>query len=464
MRICQLINLSIAIFLVSCAAPKVEDKHDERLIHAQWLKVPQRFALRDKDDNYLTHPFFDVDPAFKKDKRTIHFFITTPEDSDFKYNLDLYSGRLYKEHNYCPMDDVWDFYKGEIEKPNFTQGIIPRTYDENSNPQRIVIFGDKNLIEKFKFHPTNFDNAKIVGSVLLDACENYPCDSKSKWKSSQILLAVSPHDDSFSRVNLLNELKSKVDWTYVKGMLSNQDGVHQIGKYFYPAFRISKELSLDETIQYFEKHSQPVKMEELTKWREDCFKLYDDVWAQSEKIRGEKLNQQDKFLKMFKEFYKKNSNQFYACQKLVRPGTINDDTRRLWFFSYLQAFTNLEKNNFYYSCGEKSWQYNPKVDDGHFFNDPNKELERCHARDFEKSFDQAINGLAVMRNQISKSFHFIEYDSGHGGSHQKIYAWIPTSGLSLNCKTKSIKENQFDLFPQDVVWQSFSSEDDKTIK
>lgn len=468
MRICQSINFLIAFFLISCSttAPKVEEKHEEHPITAHWLKIPLRFALRDKNDDYLTHPFFDVDPAFRKEKRTLNFFVTTPEDSSYKYNLDMYSGRLYKEHDLCPVDDIWESYKGDVEKPNFTQGIVPRISDQNGNPQRIIIFGNKKYTEKFKYDPTSYDSARIVGSVVLDSCQSYPCNQKSKWKNSQILVAVNVRDVELSNINSLDELRPKVDWTYARSVLENQDGVHQVGRKYYPAFRISRELTPEDTINYFERYSSQVKIAELLKWREECFKLYDGIWGKAEKIRGEKKGQQEKFLAFFKDFYKKDFNQFYSCQKLVRPANINEDPRRLWFFSFIQAFANLEKANFFYNCSQKSWSYNAKVDNEHFLNDQSKELERCSARNFEKIFDQSINGLALLKNQTNKSFRFVEYDTQRGGSHQKIYAWIADEGRSQACKNKKrdTKENQFDLFPQDVVWQSFTPDAEELIK
>jgi hypothetical protein len=472
MRICQLQNiikgLLIAIFLTSCSTPKIETKHDERLITPSWLKIPLKYAHRDQDDNYLTHPFYDINPGFSKEQKTINYFITTPEESSYKYNFDLYSGKLYKDRDYCPVDDIWDFYKGDVFKPNFTQGIIPQTLDENGDSQNIIVFSDKDKIEKFKYLPTNYDTAKIVGSVILEACENYPCDLKSKWRSSQILVAVNERDDGFAKVNLLNELKKKVDWAYVKSILVNQDGVHQVGKKYFPAFRISKEYNIEDTTKYFEGHSAAIKMNDLAKSREGCFKLYDDVWEKTEKIRSDSYDQQTKFLNFFKEFYSKNSAQFYSCQKFVRVGNINEDVRRLWFFTFLQVFTKLEKNGFYYSCSDKAWFYNPKVNDTQFYNDQNKELAKCKARNLEQSFDQAINGLSLMKNQINKSFRFIEYDTQRGGSHQKLYSWVEDSGKTSVCKNKKAanldnKENQFDLFPQDVVWPNFTPDDDKTI-
>lgn len=472
MRICQLQNIFRSIFillscfLLSCSTPQIADRRDVHPITPGWFKIPLKFAHLDHDDKYLAHPFFDIEPGYKKERRIINYFVTTPEKSSYKYNFDLYSGKLYKDRDYCTVDDIWDFYKGDVYKPIFTQGIIPRTYDQNSNPQKVIVFSDNDDIKKYNYAPATYDTTKVVGSVILEACENYPCDTKAKWTSAQILVAVNFHDPNYTEINFLTDLKNKVDWNYVKAVLTNQDGVHQLGKNYYPAFRISREYNLDETVKYFESNSKFIKMDELNTWRESCFKLYDDIWEKSEKIRSEKNGQQSMFLKFFKEFYATNSAHFYSCQKIVRTASINDDARRLWFFTYLQAFINLEKNGFYYSCAEKAWFYNPKIDETHYFKDQNKELESCLPRNFEKSFDLAINGLSLMKNQINKNFRFIEYDTEHGGSHQKLYSWVADSGKPSVCtdQKNKTKENQFDLFPQDVVWLNFKPDDDLPIQ
>jgi len=471
MSICQLQKVIRAIFITSflfaCSTSKIA-KPIDRQISANWLKIPLKYAIRDQDDSYLIHPFFDVDPGFKVERRTINYFITTPEDSFYKYNFDLYSGKLYKDRNYCTVNDVWETYSNKIYRPNFTQGIVPRTYDQNKNPQKIIVFSNKNEIEKFSYSPTNFETAKILGSVLLESCDNYPCDLKSKWKSTQILVSVNSHDKNYSDINTLSELKKKVDWPYVKSILVNQDGVHQISDKFYPAYRIPTELNLSESLKYFTANSTVTKMDVLFKWREQCFAMYDDLWDKTEKIRSEKSGQQASFLKIFKEFYSLNSTLFYSCQKLVRPANVNENDRRLWFFTYIQAFTNLEKNGLFFNCTDNSWSYNPKTDDDHYLVDQNKELERCQGKNIEKSFDQAINGLSFLKNQLNKSFRFIEYDTQHGGSHQKLYAWVPGAGKVSNCinPKENIKEIPVDIFPQDVVWQNFTPdiEDDGLIK
>ncbi|MDO9183812.1 MAG: hypothetical protein Q7U04_15465, partial [Bacteriovorax sp.] len=245
-----------------------------------------------------------------------------------------------------------------------------------------------------------------------------------------------------------------------------QDGTHQVGNKFYPAFRVSKEYNIDETLKYFETNSTAMQMDKMLVWRDSCYKLYDDIWESSEKIRLEKHNQQTAFLNFFREFYLKNSDFFNSCQKIIRTASINDNAKRVWYFAYLQTFINLEKNGFYYNCHDKSWFYNPRVDDSHFFNDQNKELQMCNPHNFEKSFDYAINGLSLMKNQINKSFRFVEYDTQRGGSHQKLYSWVADSGKNSSCKTEKdpIKENQFDLFPQDVVWPGFAPDDDSIIQ
>jgi len=75
-----------------------------------------------------------------------------------------------------------------------------------------------------------------------------------------------------------------------------------------------------------------------------------------------------------------------------------------------------------------------------------------------------------MKGQTNKEFRFVEYDSGRGGTHQKIYAWIGSQGKTLMCKNKkglfkkAEPEAQFDVFPQDVVWETFTPDEDKTVK
>lgn len=476
MSICQLQNLMkrtlvagiFGILLQSCAttAP-VDTKIDERVIKASWLKLPLRFAHQDKDDQPITHPFFDIDPtlATQNNQFTLRYFLATAAESSFQYDLDLLSGRLYRTREYCPQDDIWEFYTGQIEKPNFAQGFVPRIFDENKKPQRIMILSDKEHIQPFKHHPTHYDDARIVGSFIVEACESFPCDRADKWTSSQILVGVSPYDSRMAGVETFTELKSKVDWSYTKAMLVNMHGTFSVGGKHYPAYRISRELNTRDTKKYFDEKATIVNVQKLSDWRVGCMKMYDSLWEESEKIRALKYNQADEFLKFFKAFYAKDSGEFYKCQQLVRPGNINEDYRRVWFFSFIQAFNLLEKNGFFYNCHDNAWAYNPKVDGEKYFNNQNKELARCRSKDFEKSFDQAINGMSLMKNQTNLMFRFIEFDNLRGGSHQKIYGWVPEKTTHHACKGKAKTSAQpSELFPQDVIWEHFQNDVDKTIR
>lgn len=462
--------------LYGCAQTPVEaPKKDDKRIIGQWNKLPLRFSHREMDDSIVTNPFFDVDPLLSNLKDAppgnfgVRFVVTTAKDSNYQYNIDLYSGKLYRERMFCAQDDIWDNYRGDLMQPNFTQGIIPRVYDQNQNPQRVIVFSDKEKVEAFKEKPEYFDETRIVGSVIVESCQDFPCDLQDKWKASQILVGVSLKDPDYNRLDGLTALRKRVDWSYAKGILTNMYGYHQLGSKFYPAYRISRELGLADSIEYFNKNAKKITTPEFVKlneWRVGCMKLYDSMWDESEKIRTLKSGKGDAFLKYFKEFYAKSSNEFYQCQKLVRPGNILEDHRRMWFFAYIQAFVLLEKNRFYYSCADNVWAYNPKVDETKFFVDQNKELNRCRAKNFELAFDQAINGMSLMKNQTSAQFKFVEYDNVRGGSHQKIYSWLYDKPHNYSCKyaSKTPQQTVFDVFPQDVVWEYFYENDDRVVR
>ena len=197
MNICQFKNTTFSlliksfcvIYLVGCAeTPVAPPKKDDREIIAQWNKLPLRFAHREmKDDAFVTHPFFDIDPKIENmnpkdsDNYGIRYFVSTPAGSNFQYNIDLYSGKLYRERMYCPQNDIWDSYSGDLMTPNFTQGFVPRVYDQDKLPQRIIIISNKDSIEPFKEQPQYFDSARVIGSVIIEKCENFPCDQKNKW-------------------------------------------------------------------------------------------------------------------------------------------------------------------------------------------------------------------------------------------------------------------------------------------
>ncbi|MBY0415168.1 MAG: hypothetical protein K2Q18_13435, partial [Bdellovibrionales bacterium] len=204
MSICQLQKKSISlliptfslIYLIGCAETPVEPikPTEKKMITADWFKLPPRFASIEKDETLSIHPFFDI--AWKAEDYEdwgsgksfkLPYFVTTPIDSDAQYEFDMYSGKIYRERMFCPQDDVWKNYNSNLEKPNFTQGIIPRVYNELQKPQQVILFSSENFKPYFEKSIKSYADVKVIGSLILESCEIYPCDIKERWKTSQIL-------------------------------------------------------------------------------------------------------------------------------------------------------------------------------------------------------------------------------------------------------------------------------------
>jgi hypothetical protein len=468
MRICQLQNMSISILIQSfciialfgCAETPTTQQikpKNEKPITAKWFDLPPRFASTELNDKISIHPFYDVEAKID-DFNKMPFIVSTPEKSKVQYELDIPSGKLYRERTFCAQDDIWKNYNEDLTTPNFTQGFIPRVYDEEDGPQRVIIFSDKDSPIAFKEQPQTFSEAKILGSVILESCEKYPCDLKEAWKPTQILVGVSTTDEEYNSLETMSALKNKVDWDYAKAMLTNMRGYNNIGGKKNAAYKILKELSLKDSIDYFKKNSFPVtpeKYNEVLASRTKCMDLYDSIWDSVEKIRTAPHGQAEDFLKYFKDSFALSANQFYQCQKLIAPANILENTRRFWFFAYLEGYSLLDHSGLFYNCGEFVWASGFKVG-----------LERCRASNFERAFDQMVNGMSLMRTQTNAHYRFIEYDNLAGGSHQKIYGWVYNRPQIYACKNPVEASNQIqtDIFPQDVRWEHFKQDEAGVVR
>jgi hypothetical protein len=449
----------LLILFMGCSHEVIDDHREEHKINPFWMKVDKNFSFRNKDDQYLIHPFYDVDPHLTNESE-IRYVVISDANSKFSHKLDLLSGALYKSRTYCSTEDVWDSYSSKIYRPNFSLAIIPRCMNQMESPQTMIIFSSTNALSPFNVDPKNYEEGRIIGSVILESCESFPCSNKDRWKQKQILVGVNKFDPKFSEIKTFSDLKKNVDWEYTKAFLVNAEGSHQLGSKFYPSYRINTELSLAETMKNFKLRAKFLNMDEEVKKRDECITLYSSMWNEMVRIKKLPHNQQEEFLKFFKNFYEKDSKRYNTCQKSVRAANINEDPERHWFFAFVSAFNILENAGLYYSCYEKGWTYNPRVDDQHFYIDENKEIARCRAKDFELAFDRSINGMNNMRNQLNQFYRYVEYDSALGGSHQKIYSWIFSDNKKIPCE---VEEREQEIFPQDVVWQSMKEDEERTI-
>lgn len=482
MRICQLEKLLGSIIILSlfssCAyiktewnnfvAPKnekgdkaIERKYSvrsDRIILPSWFKIPKAYVQYDNDKVIPTHPFFDNAANWRKAEQLINYVEISPAESEYQYDLDLPSGKLYKVRNNCANKDIWGAYIGKIARPEFSMGIVPQMYNQEKKPQKIIIFKTHFDDEPFQYIPDEIRDARVIGSVILEYCDAYPCDARNRWTATQMLVGVDLLDSNFKEIKTFAELKDKINWPYTKAYLENQFGVHNLANKTFPAYRVTAELEIENTEKYFKEKSQLVDMEKLSNWRKNCLSLYDLIWEKVVEIRSSKNSQREKFFDYFKSFYIYDADKYYSCQKIVKPGSINENPERNWFFNFISAYMHLEQNGYYYNCAQAAWLQNSKIDAHHTSTNQLNELRLCKATEFEKMFDHAMNGLVMLKNQRNKSFRFIEYDSEHGGSHQKIYSWITYSSKKLACEDGNIHP---EIFPSDVFWPAFKIDEPK---
>jgi hypothetical protein len=365
----------------------------------------------------------------------------------------LLSGRAYRTRANCKSEDVSGKYLESIKSANFALGIIPQTYNQQHNVQKIIIFNENTTYNKF-ITLDKVNEARIVGSVILSYCEKYPCDSRKKWKFSQLLVGVDRSSSIYSEINSVAELKKLVDWNYTKAYLENQFGVHKIGSKFYTSYKIKDELDEIDTIKYFQNNSTAVNLKNLFEWRKSCFDLYDTMSSTVKKIQSDKTDQQRKFLKFFSSFFINDFQKYDTCHKLIRPASIEVDAEQNWFTSYISGFVHFYQSGYRYSCYDHAWTYNPNENINSMFSIDIPEYRRCKAESLNEMFEHLINAMTTMQHQSGKSFRYIEYDSQPGGTHQKIFSWIVEDNKQQACVQKYPSP---EIFPEDIEWKQFSA-------
>lgn len=444
-------------------------------ISDEWYRGETQFQFWEGEDRLQTHAFFDVDPKWTVNLGLVNYIPMTVKGSKVLYDLDLHSGKLYKSADLCLQDDAWGTFSPRVQAPSFTLGIIPRSTHitelktpgkmdeklEEFKPVRMAIFHYPNDREiKKDLNLKEFSRAKILGSFYLEECLTYPCRNRDSWKKELVLVGVNIKHQSKKEIEDSNyisfeKLQDTRDWKEAKVFFHSQLGVHRLGKTeIYPRYRITQERGLEETKKRMENEVRLRSYEEVMGLRNKCRSLYDTTWAEIQSIRksADPREELKSFsLKTFKDGAKED---YYRCLTYVRPANINTEPKRFWFFQFLRAAIVLEQSGFYYDCSQSTWYPNPKNADSKFLYSTQRELARCRSREAELMYEKAIIGMGLMENQLGSSFRFTEYDTQSGGSHQKIYSWIPDGTKRLDCAAsgKIILE---DTFPEDVNWEEF---------
>ena len=467
-----------------------------------WFNVPERFSTPNRLGDIETHPFFDLNAYLLKDSNEISYYMVTPVDSEHQYKLDMVSGQRYLRHSYCKQDDVWEEYSGTINRPNFAQGIIPRLMDQSGEPQQIWVFGDKSeFFTSKKELKVQSQRATVIGGVVLQYCDNYPCKANEEWLSRLVLIGINPFDKIYEGVKTLKDLKSKVDWDYVLGFAENGFGRNISGPLSEPAYRVGGEIDKKEVLSFAFENGHLFNFDEINSLRKNCFHLFDYIWKGQKAARKEsqkrkkatdqyaldyakrakiirdlkafqtrtviddstryELDEDDKKLAdlEFEEFWlmllNKYSGRMKTCFDFVRPANSKQNKERTWFFAYIQNWINLEEQGYFYSCSRRSWLENPYISKGKR-KYPKHETKGCSARDLDLGFEQAVTIMSSLSTALRPHYRFVEYDGRPGGSHELIFNWIFDNGKRFTCDARKLEEKE-SLFPEDVSWRVFDS-------
>ncbi|MFT6070182.1 MAG: hypothetical protein ACJAT2_001965 [Bacteriovoracaceae bacterium] len=522
--ICQLktIKLSVLIglmfFLTSCGTKK------SAIVKVKatpvWFKSEPRFSMRDQTGSPLVHPFFDLAPFGSEKDNSINFFVTTPIESKHYYDIDLPSGRLYRKFSYCEQSDIWGRYEGDVHRPKFAIGVVPRVLDQLGKPQKIMVFGNKKYFGNFDKMARSSQRAKVIGGVIHQFCEKYPCKTRDNWLSSLVLIGVNAEDPRYSRINSLSQLKKKANWNYFKAFMENAFGRTKNGPFETPAYRMVGEVPAKEALRFALKKGHLFKFEEMRKMRESCHKLYDYLWEGSKVVRKvrketQKMSKEQKkkddylfviesktssaaptiekrfsnqevlrknksqeelefrrnkkkyedFSTFFFNFYDNYVDRYKTCMKFVKPSSLTLDSDRHWYFSFINGFMNLENANFIYRCNKRGWVENSKLSNGKRIFDF-KARRNCAESSLDFAFDQVVTVNTGLKRSSKPYYRFIEYDYGVGGTHQKVQSWVKEDGKLISCSETEDKEARIEfeknnpsrVFPIDLQWKRFTVE------
>ncbi len=490
-------TLILCLVLLSAACAKRTQRVESINAKPSWMATDKLYNDRSYDGEYLIHPFFDLVPFASKTDNSLNFVMTTPVGSQSKYEIDLRSGKLYRKHNFCSQEDVWKKYPGTIDRPPYSEGIVPRLLDQLGSPQKVIVFGQSRYFQEFEIAPTRSQRIRIVGGVLLQYCNSYPCRGFNKWQSRILLVAVSPTDPKLKKVNNINQLKKVIDWDESVAFIQNSNGRKLSGGTPTPSYRITGNIGPKEAFKIALTKGHLFNFDEMKTVRNSCQALYDYTWKtvqaikayeesgklakdmpeknktkvvvkrdtftgnvvsaerleeRSAKVKERELEIKD-FSHFFKHFYSKYKDRYKTCQQFVRDTSINSDKERMWFFSYLTSFFNTEETGYIYSCSRTAWVKNPVTSSGKRMYSFKDSIKNCTTRELNSAFDMSINIQAGLSGSFQDHFRFIEYDHGNGASHQKLYSWVRDLGDGYVCDKD--RRQKLSIFPQDVNWSNF---------
>lgn len=481
--------------------PELAGKYTPVKVQPFWLKGPDFLVPKSDDLEDEFHAFFDAVPFSDPKTNELNVILTMLKDSNFYYQLDTQSGKVFRSKDLCPQEDVWDKYGGTIYRPPFTEAIVPRLLDQLGYPQKVIIFGESRYFpEKEKFGENSY-RVRVVGGFLEQYCRYFPCGSTREWMSRLVLVAVNPRDPKFGNIKTMDHLKEKVDWSYVQAFMENYQGRSLRASIEQPAYRALGEVDASDAFNFAFSKGYFFKLPQLKTLKKNCWSIYDFTWKGLEKVR---VNQSKKvkdlvkernkrvqdqlvalfetnvigdeeidlsidelvtidFSVFFRYWYKKFGLAFNYCYRFVPAANHRVAPERHWTLDYFALFMKMEELGYIFKCSKKAWVENPILRDGSYTVNPVEEKDNCTTGEFDRAFislEQFVNAKAIDHNHFVR---YVEYDTGAGGSHQRIFSWIEETGKRMKCKEKYSRKDQPPAFPPNVTWKRFGENTDESI-
>lgn len=444
-----------------------------------WFSHNKNHSLVNTQAEPESHLLFDTTPEFKAEERTVNVVLSTAQNSQHAFNIDLNSGQRFYSHTFCKQKDVWNSYSGTINRPVFSIGLMPRVLDQLGDAQKVIVWSKRQAFLDTAL--TNYHKVKLIGAYVEQICPDGNCLGKNNWLSKLVFIGVDAEDPTLAAINTTKEFKDTIDWDTSKAVLENLEGRNFIGDQTYPATRVGQLIEYEDAFDYFKKRSIFLTDVELKKIQKGCHILYDRLWEEVGKEREEdkaaknskelnakvklrdKLKKEKKpvgFAARFRTFTKKYYNEISTCEKFVYHGNINLDRDKFWFLSYVGLYYRLHREGYFFDCRNRVWQRNILNDQGEPIYNLKRDIDQCKELELDQAMDYLPNFLKGLKGE-KDYFRFVDYDNHPYGTHRKMYSWVKVKSRKFDCSNdpNATVKKEMDLFPEDVTWKERNIKD-----
>jgi hypothetical protein len=483
MKSLLLLSIIAIIFLYGCAHKK-QHPYESLISRAkpQWFNHQKEYSLTDHQGFVRPHLFYDIEPELNQKQSHINFVPLSIEGSKANFDIDMPSGQRFFTYNSCMAKDLWRTSKRSFSTLPYTIGFVPRILDQLGLPQKVIVFGGKDIMD---VKDDVFYRVKILGGVVEQLCLAGKCTGTKSWLSRLDLIAVYEGDPDFENIRNLDDLFKMKSWDDVKVALENMGGGNDIGGKVVPSVKMGRPLPRQDVIDYLMARNINFTNKELMGLRHSCGKLYDLFWKDvgtykifdrphytAEDVKEELRQKAElkaknlpaEFNRRLHRFFNKYVDEFYTCSKFHYLGNVNENPDRFWFLSFMNVYVRLHKKGYFYDCRSKSWQMNVSRERKDDVSNLKEDINHCSNKEIDLAFEYLELSLKAMRNYAPESFRFIDYDNHELGTHQKMYSWVEEKKRGMSCSSERdvALRNQLPIVPTEVKWLKRSHLDKKS--